>query len=96
MLSSLKITKSAVIVFFKLAEGGPMCPHEIMQTVGLPPRTVTHALRQLLDKKLCVRIPNLYDMRKPLYRVDKIKAKEIERELEQIHSRIRMHLTSMK
>ena len=96
MLSSLQITKSAVIVFLRLAKEGPMCPHEIMQSAGLPPRTVTHALRQLLDSKLCKRIPNLDDMRKPLYCVDRIRAREIERELEEIHSNIRMHLTGLK
>jgi DNA-binding MarR family transcriptional regulator len=96
MISSLKITRSAVVVFFKLARDGPMCPHEIMESAEIAPRTVTHALRQLLDNKLCKRIPNLSDMRKPLYCVDKRRAKEIERELEKIHSNIRMHLTGMK
>lgn len=96
MLSSLRISKSAVIVFFKLAKDGPMCPNEIIQTAGMPPRTVTHALRQLVDSKLCKRIPNLNDMRKPLYYVDKRKAMEIERELEQIHSSFRTFLTGFK
>jgi DNA-binding MarR family transcriptional regulator len=96
MLSSLQITKSAVIVFFRLAQDGQMCPHQIMETAGLPPRTVTNALRQLLDNELCKRIPNLNDMRKPLYCVDKRKAREIERELEAIHSQIRMHLTGLR
>lgn len=96
MIPSLPITKSAVRVFFKLARDGPMCPHDIIQSAGLAPRTVTHALRQLLDNKLCKKIPNLRDMRKPLYCVDKMRVKEVERELEKVHANFRMYLTGLK
>jgi DNA-binding MarR family transcriptional regulator len=96
MISSLDITKSAVVVLFRLAQDGPMCPDEIMKTASLAPRTVTHALRQLLDKKLCVKIPNLNDMRKPLYYVDTDKAKELEMELKRMQIQIRSIITCLK
>ena len=61
------LPKSAVIVLRHLVRKGPMSPVDISQTASLAPRTVSHALKRLLDDKLCKKIPNLQDMRRPLY-----------------------------
>ncbi|TFG11613.1 MarR family transcriptional regulator [Candidatus Thorarchaeota archaeon] len=61
------LTKSAVDVLSHLASTGPMSPNDITESAEIPPRTVSHALKRLLRYKLCKKIPNLQDMRRPLY-----------------------------
>jgi len=63
----MQLPKSAVIVLRHLDTGGPMCPVDISQTANLAPRTVSHALKRLVNDSLCKKIPNLQDMRRPLY-----------------------------
>ncbi|MGV9169167.1 MAG: winged helix-turn-helix domain-containing protein [Promethearchaeia archaeon] len=55
------------IILEGLAEEGPMSPKEISDNLSIPLRTLTYNLRKLREKKLCRRIPNLQDMRSPLY-----------------------------
>jgi len=50
-----------------VAAHGPISPHEICDRVDLSPRTVTLALSQLTESNICKKVPNLTDMRKPLY-----------------------------
>ncbi|TFF91830.1 MarR family transcriptional regulator [Candidatus Thorarchaeota archaeon] len=64
----VRFTRSTLIVLDKLAKEGPMSPNEIAKSSGLAQRTVTMALRTLQKKSLCKKLPNLQDMRKPLYR----------------------------
>jgi hypothetical protein len=47
-----------------------MSPGQISIKEKLPLRTVSYALRKLLGWKLLRRIPNLHDMRKPLYGIN--------------------------
>ncbi|MFW9850303.1 MAG: hypothetical protein ACFFF4_14290 [Candidatus Thorarchaeota archaeon] len=63
----MQLPKSAVIVLRHLTASGPMCPVDISQTAKLAPRTVSHALKRLVNDQLCKKIPNLQDMRRPLY-----------------------------
>ncbi len=70
MLAQGAITKSTLAVLEKLAKDGPLYPKEISDQVGLAPRTVTLALRNLLKLDLCRKVPNFADMRKPLYHAD--------------------------
>ena len=63
----MRLPKSAVIVLRHLDTGGPMCPVDICETANLAPRTVSHALKRLVHDRLCKKIPNLQDMRRPLY-----------------------------
>ncbi len=63
----MQLPKSAVIVLRHLTTTGPMCPVDISQTAKLAPRTVSHALKRLVNDQLCKKIPNLQDMRRPLY-----------------------------
>jgi DNA-binding MarR family transcriptional regulator len=73
----IQLPRSAVIVLKHLVNRGPMCPVDICQTASLAPRTVSHALKRLLDDELCKRIPNLEDMRRPLYTPNFDTAREI-------------------
>ena len=63
----MQLPKSAVTVLRHLTTKGPMCPVDISQTAKLAPRTVSHALKRLVNDRLCKKIPNLQDMRRPLY-----------------------------
>jgi len=88
-----RFKRSTLIVLDHLANTGPMYPNEIIEKSGLSPRSVTYALRELLKFKLCRKLPNLSDMRKPLYKVDQDRIREIERQIEvaraQVHGWIR-------
>ncbi|MHA2378137.1 MAG: hypothetical protein ACXADO_13310 [Candidatus Thorarchaeota archaeon] len=67
---SAELPKSALIVLDFLATRGPHSPKVISKKANLPLRTVSFALRQLRRLQLCRRIPNLHDMRQPLYLAD--------------------------
>lgn len=69
--------KSAMAILGTLAKHGPMCPMEISEKLDMAPRTVSFALRKLLGKKLLRKIPNLSDMRRPMYHVNMETAKEL-------------------
>ncbi|TFF92037.1 MarR family transcriptional regulator [Candidatus Thorarchaeota archaeon] len=69
--------KSAVAILGALASEGPMCPQEISKKLEMAPRTVSFALRRLLKKRLLRRIPNLNDMRRPMYHVNMENAQEV-------------------
>lgn len=69
--------KSAIAILGTLVNHGPMCPLEICEKLDMAPRTVSFALKQLLGKKLLRKIPNLTDMRRPMYHVNIEVAKEL-------------------
>ena len=77
-----RFRRSTLIVLDHLSIGGPMCPNQIIERSGLSPRSVTYALKTLLKFKICRRIPNLSDMRKPLYHLDQERMRSIERQIE--------------
>ncbi len=62
-----QISAGVLTVLQVVAAHGPISPHEICDRVELSPRTVTLALSQLTESKICKKVPNLSDMRKPLY-----------------------------
>jgi len=82
MASSRKLPLSAVVVLNQLATEGPMSPKDITQTLELPPRTVSFALRWLTNRKLCRKVPNLQDMRQPLYVADHDRAGEFKMDID--------------
>jgi DNA-binding MarR family transcriptional regulator len=86
------ITKSTLVVLEKIAKDGPLYPKEISDQVGLAPRTVTLALRNLLKLKLCKKVPNFTDMRKPLYQADIKTVKKLQREMEIWRTMSTLHL----
>ena len=73
----MKLPYSALLVLDVLSNHGPMPPRDISKKANVPPRTVSFALRQLRRLDLCTRVPNLQDMRQPLYVVDSDKARAV-------------------
>lgn len=69
--------KSAMMILGALVDDGPMCPIEISEKLNMAPRTVSFALRQLLKRQLLRRVPNLLDMRRPMYHVNMERAKDL-------------------
>ncbi|MBD3407884.1 MAG: winged helix-turn-helix transcriptional regulator [Candidatus Lokiarchaeota archaeon] len=76
-MSQTEIPRSALIVLDCLKENGPMPPKDISQKANIPLRTVSFALRKLVGWKICKKIPNLADMRRPLYHVDREKMRAV-------------------
>ncbi|MHA2241175.1 MAG: hypothetical protein ACXACE_06180 [Candidatus Thorarchaeota archaeon] len=72
-----EIPRSALIVLDFLSDNGPLAPRDISRKANLPLRTVSFALRNLMQRKLCRKIPNLSDMRRPLYLADAEKARVV-------------------
>lgn len=85
---SLDLPRSAIIVLDRLTDEGPMTPKDISQSVKLAPRTVSFALRKLLGQELCHKIPNLQDMRQPLYQADCEKARELRMKFEHVFTQV--------
>ena len=88
----INLTKSTLIVLDKLTEEGPMYPAEIAKKSGLAMRTVTLALKTLQSGHLCKKVPNLLDMRKPMYHIDQEKVRELNRNMEIWRSMANLHL----
>ena len=87
---SFELPRSAIIVLDRLTSEGPMTPKDISKKVDLAPRTVSFALRKLMGQKLCRKIPNLSDMRQPLYLADPKKAKELRARFEHVFRQVLM------
>jgi DNA-binding MarR family transcriptional regulator len=89
---TINLTKSTLVVLDKLDRDGPMSPQELSKSSGLAMRTVTLALKTLLTGKFCRRIPNLMDMRKPLYHADPVKVEELRRNTDIWRSMVHQHV----
>jgi len=85
---SLNLPRSAIIVLDRLHTEGPLTPKDISQKVDLAPRTVSFALRKLMGQSLCNKIPNLHDMRQPLYSVDQEKFRELRMKYEHVFRQV--------
>ena len=81
---SVDLPRSALIILERLTLEGPMTPKDISVRVDLAPRTVSFALRKLVGLDLCKKLPNLQDMRQPLYLADMKRAEEFRRKFEKI------------
>lgn len=92
MTARPRLTRSTLVVLEKIAKDGPLHPKEISDQVGLAPRTVTLALKNLLKLDLCKKVPNFADMRKPLYRADVGAFKKLLEEMEILRSMSHLHL----
>ncbi len=73
----MELPESALNVLGFLSKNGPTPPRDISRKSNIPLRTVSFALRTLLSRKLCHKIPNLGDMRRPLYIADQEKSRAI-------------------
>ena len=74
---SSELPASALSVLECLRARGPLSPKDISRWAKVPIRTVNFAIKKLRKKGLVRRIPNLQDMRSPLYCTDLEAAKEI-------------------
>jgi DNA-binding MarR family transcriptional regulator len=72
----MALTNSTLLVLGQLLKKGPMAPKEISKKAGVAPRTVSNALNELMDRDLCGKMPNLQDMRSPLYYANKDRIRE--------------------
>lgn len=86
MLTHSDLPRSAIIILDHLSEDGPLSPHQISHKTRLPTRTVSFALQKLIGQKLCRRIPNLQDMRKPLYLVDDQRARDLKAQIDRLRA----------
>ena len=73
----MDMPKSALAVLDFLTKSGPLAPREISRRIAVPLRTVTFALTILYSEKVLRKVPNLMDMRCPLYVVDPEKARTV-------------------
>ena len=87
-MSGFDLPRSAVIVLDRLTSEGPLTPKDLSNKVDLAPRTVSFALRKLMGQKLCKKIPNLRDMRQPLYLADAEKTKQLRMKYEHVFRQI--------
>ncbi|MFW9851244.1 MAG: MarR family transcriptional regulator [Candidatus Thorarchaeota archaeon] len=85
---SIELPRSAIIVLDRLTTEGPLTPKDISNRVDLAPRTVSFALQKLMGKRLCKKIPNLIDMRQPLYAADMERAKELRNKFEHVFRQV--------
>ncbi len=72
-----ELPASAISVLQTLTARGPLSPKDISRWAKVPIRTVNFAIKKLRKKGLIRRIPNLQDMRSPLYCTNLDGAREI-------------------
>ncbi len=75
---SMELPNSAILVLGILAAEGPMTPKTIIEKVGLAPRTISFALRTLVQERVIRKTPNLADMRQPIYHINMDRVKELQ------------------
>ncbi|MFW9786938.1 MAG: hypothetical protein ACFFE2_11885 [Candidatus Thorarchaeota archaeon] len=95
MFTPNDLPKSALIVLDHLTEHGPMAPRDLSMESKLPLRTVTFALKKLVNQKLLRRVPNLMDMRKPLYHANIERIREVEAEIERLRIMVGLQMRAI-
>lgn len=55
-----------------------MTPKTIIEKVGLAPRTISFALRTLVREQVIRKMPNLADMRQPIYHINMERVNELQ------------------
>ena len=91
----ISLPTSALVVLHQLARKGPLTPKEICGQVTLAPRTVSAALKKLSSQRLCRRIPNLSDMRQPLYYANVDRIKELHINLDKHQAMMRIYVRAV-
>ncbi len=76
-LMTSDLPKSALVVLDHITAEGPLAPREISNRFNLPLRTVSFALKKLMNLNLLFKTPNLMDMRKPQYRTNSERVREM-------------------
>ena len=84
MFTPNDLPRSAIIVLDHLTEHGPMAPRDLSKKSKVPLRTVTFAIQKLVNQRLLRKVPNLMDMRKPLYHANVDRIREVEAEIDRL------------
>jgi DNA-binding MarR family transcriptional regulator len=92
MFTPNDLPRSALIVLDHLTEHGPMAPRDLSRKSKMPLRTVTFALKKLVRHRLLRKVPNLLDMRKPLYYANIDRIREVETEIERLRIMTGLHM----
>ncbi|MHA1769266.1 MAG: hypothetical protein ACTSV3_05380 [Candidatus Thorarchaeota archaeon] len=72
-----------------------MAPRDISRRYDMPLRTVTFALKKLMKLRLLRKVPNLLDIRRPLYHIDRGRLMELEHKIEMIRIQSGIHLRAI-
>ncbi|MFW9871421.1 MAG: MarR family transcriptional regulator [Candidatus Thorarchaeota archaeon] len=84
MFTQNDLPRSALIILDHIEEHGPIAPRDLAKRSKIPLRTVTFALKKLVNQRLLLKVPNFMDMRKPLYHADIDRIREVEAEIEKL------------
>ena len=95
MFTPNDIPRSALIVLDHLTEHGPMAPRDLSRKSRIPLRTVTFALKKLVRHRLLRKVPNLLDMRKPLYHANRDRIREVEADIERLRIMSGLHMRAI-
>ncbi len=95
MFTPNDLPRSALILLDHLTEHGPMAPRDLSKKSKIPLRTVTFALKKLVGQKLLRKVPNLMDMRKPLYHADAERIQEVEAEIEKLRLMVGLQMRAI-
>ncbi len=74
---SSNLPKSALVVLDHITAEGPIAPRDLSRKIDVPLRTVSFALKKLMKLDLLRKTPNLMDMRKPQYRTNHERVREL-------------------
>jgi DNA-binding MarR family transcriptional regulator len=86
---------SALVVLDHIVADGPKAPREISRQYHVPLRTVTFALKKLIKLRLLRKVPNLMDMRRPLYHVDRDRVRELRIMIDTVRVQADIHLRAI-
>ena len=70
MANNDRLPENAIILLRFLHDHGRKTQKEIIQTLGLPIRSVRYCIRRLQERQLIVKYPNLRDMRSVFYQLN--------------------------
>ena len=69
-----------------------MSPKQISNRANLPARTVSFALRKLMKQSLCKKIPNLLDMRQPMYHLNDERLRDYRAQIKKLQAELGIQL----
>ncbi len=89
------LPRSAIIILDHLKIDGPMSPKQISTKSNLPARTVSFALRKLMKQSLCRKIPNLLDMRQPMYHLNDETLRDYRAQIKKLQAELGIQLKGL-
>ncbi len=95
MFTPNDLPRSALLVLDHITEHGPMAPRDLSRESEMPLRTVTFALKKLVRQRLLHKVPNLMDMRKPLYHANIERIREVEAEIARLRIIVGLQMRSI-